>query len=358
MGVARYVKKVINVLPDVRSFSSTLDHFPNEVHLSMTNRCNLICTFCGQDKIKWGKLDELTVEDYKEIIDQVALMKDTALSFGGGEIYVYHGFDEVLDYCIQKQVPVDMILTNGTLLDERRITALLEANPGFIGFSIDGLPDTHNLIRGQDGTYDKTVASIKAMTAMKKKRGLSRPLIGINMVITRQSMGDMEAVSKIAAELSVDRMRYSYLNYISEKKLLEHKQYLERMYPDSDFCYWEGFLDRDTSLDSEKLAQIVTRMKSNNDRPKIQFSFDLNEREIDKWYNSDDKVVNRCGFFDGFFILPNGDYPLCDYIRYTVGNVKERSMHELWNDTRARSFRKAVYKKLLPGCDRCCGALK
>ena len=53
-------------------------------------------------------------------------------------------------------------------------------------------------------------------------------------------MSEMEAIAKIASELNVNVLRFSYLNYISNKKLLEHKNCLQAKYPDFDFCYGMG----------------------------------------------------------------------------------------------------------------------
>jgi MoaA/NifB/PqqE/SkfB family radical SAM enzyme len=342
-----------SVLPNTTIFNNIFDPFPMCVHFAMTNRCNLSCTFCGQAKDKWRKEDELTFEQYKDLIDQVAAMNNRTVSFSGGEIFLYRDIDKILEHCHHRQITIDQVLTNGTLLNEHRIKALIEYNVKFVGFSIDGVRDSHDGIRGLKGTYDKTISAIKMLNELKKKRENTDPSIGINFVVTKNSVSEMEAVAKIASELNVNMLRFSHLNYISEKKLKEHRNCLKTKYPDFNFCYWDGFVDNDTALDSQELMREIKRIEKQYRH--ISFSHNLSERNMDKWYNSDEPIFNRCAFLGScFFVLPNGDFPLCDFVRYPVGNVKERSLLNLWFDDKASAFRNSISKKLLPGCERCC----
>ena len=355
MNKMRLKQYLSGVLPKVKLFNNLFDPFPMSVHFAMTNRCNLSCTFCGQAKDKWRRVDELSFEQYKDLIDQVAAMKNRTVSFCGGEIYLYREIEKVLEYCHRQQITIEMVLTNGTLLNESKIKALIDYNVKYVGFSIDGVRESHDGVRGLKGAYDKTISAIKMLNEFKNKRVNKIPSVGINFVVTKQSTSEMAAVAKIASELNVNVMRFSFLNYISENKLVEHKNCLQAMYPNFNFCYWDGFVDNDTGLDSQELMREIKRIEKHYRH--IAFSHNLSERNIDRWYNSDKPILNRCVFLGScFFVLPNGDIPLCDFIRYPVGNVKERSLLDVWYDEEASAFRKGVSKKLLPGCERCCSA--
>jgi len=334
-----------------------LEPFPREVHLALTNRCNLSCKFCGQAQDKWCKDDELGFDHYKEVIDQIAAMKNRSVSFCGGEVYLYSDFDRLLEYCHRKGVTISMVLTNGILLNERRINSLIDYQVRHVGFSIDGIGDSHDEIRGLKGAYEKTVAAIKTLNAVKTKRGTNGPTVGINFVITNRTISGMEAAYQVATELEVNEQKFSHLNYITGKRLLAHKEYMRLMYPDYDFCYWDGFINNNAGLDADRLTNAMRRIEQQSAKQGLKASFyhDLDARSIDKWYNSDETVFNKCCFFKHcFLVLPNGDYPLCDYVRYPIGNIKERLLEDLWSDNRAREFRKSLRKKLVPGCERCC----
>lgn len=56
-------------------------------------------------------------------------------------------------------------------------------------------------------------------------------------------------------------------------------------------------------------------------------------------------------------IMPNGDVVTCrDYPDVVLGNIQHDSLVDIWNNQRARAFRKLVKEEgLLPVCARCQG---
>jgi radical SAM protein with 4Fe4S-binding SPASM domain len=69
---------------------------------------------------------------------------------------------------------------------------------------------------------------------------------------------------------------------------------------------------------------------------------------------------DRCvSIFSAVEINSNGDMSPCrDYHDFVVGNVKEKTISELWNSESYRKFRKSLSEKgLMPVCTRCCGLM-
>ena len=344
-------------MPEISNpVTHTSDPFPRDIYFSMTNRCNLFCNFCGQNKMKWTKEDELTYEDYKTLLDQVSAMENRTVSFIGGEIFLHRDMEKILAYCGKKRIAISMILTNGTLLKEKQINALIDANPAHIGFSLDGTEEVHDRVRGMKGSYAKTIAAIESINRIKKEKGLSRPSVGVNFVMTGETMDSMEPIIDHLANLKLSGLRFQYLTYISRKKAEEHKKTLKQLYADFDYCYWDKFIDISPPFESTRLLKNRDKAKKRGQQKKLRtfFSFNFNDRQIEQWYNSNEEILHDCAFLKNFLILPNGDFPLCDFIRYPVGNVRERSMEELWKEEKGQKFRKMIRKKLLPGCERCC----
>jgi len=166
----------------------------------------------------------------------------------------------------------------------------------------------------------------------------------------------MEPIIDHLANLKLSGLRFQYLTYISRKKAEEHKNTLKQIYADFDYCYWDKFIDISPPFDSTRLLKNRDKAKKRGQQKKLRtfFSFNFNDGEIERWYNNDEEILHDCAFLKNFLILPNGDFPLCDFIRYPVGNVRERSMEELWKEEKGQKFRKMIRKKLLPGCERCC----
>ena len=97
--------------------------FPNIfISLLQTGVTCFVC-FVAKNKNKWKKEEELSFEQYKIVIDQIESMKNRTVTFSGGEVFLHNDFLKVIDYCNKKNVPVAMALTNGTLLNRKRIEA-------------------------------------------------------------------------------------------------------------------------------------------------------------------------------------------------------------------------------------------
>ena len=96
--------------------------YPRFISLTITNRCNLRCRMCGQWSIegymnnnKTALKDELTLEDWKRIVDELAENHIESLLIRGGEPFSFPGIMELLKYINSKGIFVS-IDTNGTLL--------------------------------------------------------------------------------------------------------------------------------------------------------------------------------------------------------------------------------------------------
>lgn len=338
------------------SVRESLDAFPRNIHFAITNRCNLSCSFCGQDKDRWSKDEELALSDYKDLIDQIAHMGRRTASFSGGEIFVRSDMVDILCYAKKRDVPISTILTNGTLLDEERIQVLVDGDPGYLGFSIDGIESVHDEVRGVKGSYRKTVSAIRRINEIKKARGRTRPAVGVNFVVTKETMDSMEEVVAEMAEMGLSLLRFQYLTYITPEKLAEHKEFLERMCSGFSDCYWDRFKNDCGKIDTSALVRTIraVKKKASDLGLKVCFSYDLKEDEIRSWYDNSNIVLNRCNFLQNLLVLPNGDVPLCDFVRIPVGNVREKTLREIWREDKAREFRRTVRRRLLPGCERCC----
>jgi MoaA/NifB/PqqE/SkfB family radical SAM enzyme len=332
--------------------------FPKYIHFSITNRCNLFCAFCGQDKNKWKKEEELSFEQYKIVIDQIESMKNRTVTFSGGEVFLYKDFLKVIDYCNKKNVPVAMVLTNGTLLNRKRIEALIDNNIKHIGFSLDGTREIHDKIRGIKGSYDKTISAIKTIDEIKKRRKISFPSIGTNFVLINSNLEYIEPLVEemLKLDVAISGMRFQYLTYISKEVLNTHKKIMKNIFPDINYYYWDKFVSEKNDFNTKKMFEIFKNVKSKvQNRINITFSYNFNEDEVDDWYKKNNLILSKCRFIKNvFFVLPNGDVPLCDFIRYPIGNIKSKSIKEIWKDKRAKRFRKIIDKNLVPGCERCC----
>ena len=85
-------------------------------------------------------------------------------------------------------------------------------------------------------------------------------------------------------------------------------------------------------------------------------------KDLEKYYTDHNCAFgyNRCvSVYSAVEINSNGDMSPCrDYHDFVVGNVKEKTVTQIWNSAPYRKFRKSISEKgLMPVCTRCCGLM-
>ncbi len=202
---------------------------PVNVTWEMTYTCNLACIHCLSDS-GTRRRDELSTEECRRIIDQLADMRVFQLNIGGGEPFMRPDFLDLMDYAHDKGI-VTCISTNGTLID-REIARRLDHPLVYIQVSLDGAtPESNDPIRGK-GSFDKVMHALECL----RERDIE---VSINTVLTRLSFPDLDRMTALAAEygakLRVSRFRpsgrgkqsWSRLN-VSADQLLSFSGWLSR----------------------------------------------------------------------------------------------------------------------------------
>ena len=171
---------------------------PFMVVWDFTKQCNLKCKHCYANATSEPAEDELTLEERKEIIDQLDEAGVAAISFSGGEPLVNKDFWEVARYAHSKGFYLS-VATNGTLISKENANRLKEVGIRYVEVSLDG-PDaeTHDEFRGIKGAFERAVNGIENA----RDAGLST---GIATTVTHYNLDRVPEIIKLARKLKVDR---------------------------------------------------------------------------------------------------------------------------------------------------------
>ena len=92
---------------------------PFRYFLELTYRCNLACPYCyvGKDRNK----QELTLEDWKKVIDQLPFYSIATLV--GGEPLLRKDFIDILAYTSKKIMNKVHVVSNGILINDEIMDA-------------------------------------------------------------------------------------------------------------------------------------------------------------------------------------------------------------------------------------------
>lgn len=153
--------------------------FPIEVAVELAAVCNLDCIMCPVPTTSRPK----TLMDpalYRTVVDQLASEAGfVLLPQGFGESMLHRKWAELVGYAVEKGVRPIVMLTNGTLLNEKNIEKLLELAIDFLVISIDGVtPETYASVR-VGGDLRKVEANVRRLLEMRGARTSPRLVLRI-----------------------------------------------------------------------------------------------------------------------------------------------------------------------------------
>ena len=127
----------------------------------ITLACCFSCRYCGSGGGK-ARSDELSTEECLRVADELAALGCRRVSLIGGEVFMRRDWKEIVERLTRSGIRVNLI-TNGFLMTERLLSDLREAGTESVSVSIDGPREVHDKYR-QKGSFDRAMAALKALT--------------------------------------------------------------------------------------------------------------------------------------------------------------------------------------------------
>ncbi|MFN7992568.1 MAG: radical SAM protein [Bryobacteraceae bacterium] len=175
----------------------------NSLFLFVTSRCNSLCRTCFYfDKL--NSRDDLTAAQIDRVSETAPPFRKLWLS--GGEPFLREELAEIVAMFVRRNGVRNVNLpTNGLLPDKifRTMDRMLELCPDVaidLNFSLDGLANTHDSIRGVPNNFVRTLATLEE--AGERYRGVRRLRRNVLTVITRENYNEIVALGLHLLETS------------------------------------------------------------------------------------------------------------------------------------------------------------
>lgn len=156
--------------------------------------CNLKCAHCGS-RAGRPRPRELDTGECIDVVNSLAELGTREISLIGGEAYLRRDWVDIIA-AIKSHDIYCAIQTGGRLLTEKRLEAARAAGLDGIGVSIDGLEELHDKIRGVPGSYQMALAAVKNAKAL----GLT---VSCNTTIGVQTIEQLPALMDVLIENGV-----------------------------------------------------------------------------------------------------------------------------------------------------------
>jgi radical SAM enzyme (rSAM/lipoprotein system) len=127
------------------------------------------CRHCGSDCKVQPEVKDMPAADFLRVIDSITPHVDphqTFIIFTGGEALLRPDLEEVGLELYRREYPWGFV-TNGFLLDEKRLESLMASGMHSITVSIDGFKEQHNWIRRHPQSFERATQAIKLLAARK-----------------------------------------------------------------------------------------------------------------------------------------------------------------------------------------------
>jgi radical SAM protein with 4Fe4S-binding SPASM domain len=310
--------------------------------INLTRRCNLACVHCYLDAktLQYGSPDELTTDEVCRLLDDIVERStETMVVLTGGEPLVRRDLEEIIAHGAGLGLAM-VVGTNGVLLTKRRVKSLKESGVLGVGISLDSLnPNYHDDFRGTQGAWIKTMTGIENC----RRHDLSFQL---HFSVTENNADELPSIIDFSQSSGARVLNVFFLictgrgQFLSDISAARYEQMLEYL------------------IEAQALSQnmiIRPRCAPHYKRIAHQHRPDSPLNQISG--SEGDGCIAGIHYCR---ITPEGSVTACPYIPDEVGNIREHSFLEIWEQSPVfQALRKPIlqgkcgsceYQKLCGGC--------
>lgn len=276
------------------------------VTIEITSKCNFYCKHCGNDS---RCLDDnnLTKEEIFNIIDQSSKLGVQRLGITGGEPFCDDNLFEYLRYAKGK-IPTIAIATNGYFIDEKVVKKLIENNVYKIAVSLDGIEEYHNTFRKNDRAFARAIKAIKLLVSAGME-------VKVRSVLVKDNEDSILKLMEITNNLYVKRheiLPACPIGRTNREMILTYKKYREFL------------IKAVNKINSLNPRNITYQLKP------VFYQEDLFAKApLDCRMKS---LSYKCDALDtSLEVSYNGDVLGCSFVRIPIGNIRQKTISEMWN---------------------------
>lgn len=292
----------------------------------MTNYCNSDCAYCSHAVSKSQKevKSELPFELIENTILQAKAMGVTAVSVNGGEPLLHRDLLRIVSLCSNNDI-TPVLMTNGLLLPEYW-EKLGEAGLRYIIISVDSF-DKKNYEMQRGASFEKAMEGIEAALRLKNKFGAS---VHITSVLTKENAILLPDMIARLTDKGIWMQISPYHHFNPHQK---------------------DELSITSAGEIQSLTNCLLEMKREgyliaNSKGFIEHlpDFFLKKKRIPDNYEC---LIG----YTNLFIDAYGNVKPCWASCFdSLGNIKEKSLKEMWESNRMKQYRAQMLQGRCEGC--------
>jgi radical SAM protein with 4Fe4S-binding SPASM domain len=268
------------------------------VMFELTYRCSEKCIHCYNPGATRNDFEishrsdrrELTIDDYKQIIDELNDLGLVKVCLSGGDPFSKPEVWDIIEYLYEKEIAFD-IFTNAQVLTSEKVERLANYYPRLVGISIySGIEEEHDQITRIRGSWQKSINALKQLSE------LAVPM-NLKCCVMRPNIRSYRMVADLA------------------------KQY--NAVPQFEICITDSIEGDLCASQNLRLTPEMMEIVLRDDNVPL---YDGKEAPN---YGGQAKLMdnNPCGAgYNSFCITPEGNVQPCVAFPVSFGNLKEKPM--------------------------------
>jgi len=291
---------------------------------NVTRRCNLRCVHCYTDSENFHYAGELSFEEGKALLRELADFKVPAVLFSGGEPLVRPDIFELVHYGAELGLR-PTLSTNGTLIDKKNAQRIKDAGFTYAGISLDGIGEVNDCFRGMNGAFELAMRGFRNLVELGVR-------VGLRLTLTRRNYQDLEAIFDFLEAEKINRACFYHLVYSGRGATIagsDLTHYETRQAVDLIIRRTRDFQKRNLGINILTVdnhvdgVYLLRRLEEENSSRAEQV------RQLLEW--------NRGGMYSSGVGVACVDWfgevhPDQFWMDYSLGNVRQRKFSEIWTD--------------------------
>ncbi|MBB3111156.1 radical SAM protein [Paenibacillus phyllosphaerae] len=301
--------------------SRNYDQYPFIVIWEVTRACALKCLHCRAEAQYTPDPRQLTFEEGKRLIDEIAQMDEPLFVFTGGDPLMRPDLFQLAEYAIkEKKLPVSMTPSATPKVTKAAIEKAKNIGLSRWAFSLDGsTSDIHDHFRGTKGSYDLTMRGIRSLQELQIP-------IQINTTVSNYNLTDLPRIAEKVGEMGAVLWSLFFLVPTGrgmQKDMIQPEQHEEVM-------QWLYQLGKSApygikSTEAPFYRRVVTQAKKTESLQGVLPA--LPEKRFDVLGRAPKGVNDGDGFV---FISHIGDVYPSGFLPVVCGNVRQESLLDLY----------------------------
>lgn len=289
---------------------------------NITRKCNLKCVHCYAHAVDEALETELTTDEGKALIDDLAAFGSPVILFSGGEPMVRKDLPELAEYAVQKGMRA-VISTNGTLITKNMAKTLKAIGLSYVGISLDGMQEINDKFRGLKGSFEKAMDGIRNCQAAGIK-------VGLRFTINKFNNDEIPRIFDLLEEMDIPRVCFYHLVYAGRGSTLVE----EDLSHEESRKAVDLIIDRTKQLHDKGKAKEVLTVDNHADGPYLYMRMlkEDPERAKEVLELLQMNEGNNSGRGIGCVSWDGEVYADQFWRHHSFGNVRNRPFSKIWTE--------------------------